>query len=140
MQPFEMDKATFASRWAQLSRYVSWYIPTRVVIVLIIICSVLYLSPQYESQKVFSATKPIEGTLTKKKVIQWRTVGCIIIDILTRVPSRALQLTGMNLAVLDGVDPNPGNFVGTGVLHTGAGQVGCLVRLEPNEQHQACVP
>lgn len=47
-----------------------------------------------------------------------------------------LQMEGMGMSILDGVDPNPSNFVTSGVVHTGAGQIGCLMRLEPNEEHQ----
>ncbi|KAK3118009.1 hypothetical protein LTR53_000045 [Teratosphaeriaceae sp. CCFEE 6253] len=42
-------------------------------------------------------------------------------------------LEGFGWGVLDGVDPNEGNFVGATVLHTQAGKFGCLLRLEPNE-------
>lgn len=34
--------------------------------------------------------------------------------------------------ILKGVDPNEKNVVGASVLHTGAGKLGCLLRLEPN--------
>ncbi|KAF1392424.1 hypothetical protein PFLUV_G00027730 [Perca fluviatilis] len=40
------------------------------------------------------------------------------------------------VALLIGVDPNPANFVGAGVIHTKNTQVGCLLRLEPNTQAQ----
>lgn len=69
-------------------------------------------APSLESQVVFNATKPMESGLVRKK------------------------LEGMGLQVLDNVDPNPSNFVGSGVVHTAAGQIGCLVRLEPNEPRQ----
>jgi hypothetical protein len=55
-------------------------------------------------------------------------------------PMSRTQLEGMGLAILNDVDPNPRNFVASGVVHTGAGQIGCLMRLEPNEEHQVrCV-
>jgi len=44
-----------------------------------------------------------------------------------------LQLLGAGLAVLDGIDPNPDNFVCAGIVHTTSFQIGCLVRLEPNK-------
>lgn len=47
-----------------------------------------------------------------------------------------LQIIGFGVALLDGVDPNPANFVGAGVIHTKNTQVGCLLRLEPNVQAQ----
>lgn len=46
------------------------------------------------------------------------------------------QMEGMNLCVLDEVDPNPKNVVASGIIHTGQGQIGCLMRLEPNEDRQ----
>ncbi|KAI9673463.1 MAG: hypothetical protein M1817_002925 [Caeruleum heppii] len=40
---------------------------------------------------------------------------------------------GFRWGILDGVDPNPKNFVGASVLHTTkGGKFGCLLRLEPN--------
>jgi len=45
-----------------------------------------------------------------------------------------LQLLGAGLSALDGIDPNPDNFVCAGIIHTSSHQIGCLVRLEPNKQ------
>ena len=45
-----------------------------------------------------------------------------------------LKLIGAGLSVLDGIDPNPDNFVCAGIIHTSSHQIGCLVRLEPNKQ------
>lgn len=50
-----------------------------------------------------------------------------------------LQILGFGVALLDGVDPNPANFVGAGVIHTKSTQVGCLLRLEPNTQAEVKV-
>lgn len=47
-----------------------------------------------------------------------------------------LQLVGTGLSVLEGIDPNPENFVGAGIMHTRNQQIGCLLRLEPNKQAQ----
>uniref|UniRef100_A0AAQ5XU54 AP-2 complex subunit alpha n=1 Tax=Amphiprion ocellaris TaxID=80972 RepID=A0AAQ5XU54_AMPOC len=49
---------------------------------------------------------------------------------------KQLGILGFGVALLDGVDPNPANFVGAGVIHTKSTQVGCLLRLEPNAQAQ----
>jgi AP-2 complex subunit alpha len=47
----------------------------------------------------------------------------------------AKVVKGCRLAVLEGIDPNPNNIVGAGVLHMAeAGKVGCLIRLEPNAE------
>uniref|UniRef100_A0A8C5H279 AP-2 complex subunit alpha n=1 Tax=Gouania willdenowi TaxID=441366 RepID=A0A8C5H279_GOUWI len=69
-------------------------------------------APQQEVQKIFKAKYPMDSDATKAKII------------------------GFGVALLDGVDPNPANFVGAGVVHTKTSQVGCLLRLEPNTQAQ----
>jgi len=40
--------------------------------------------------------------------------------------------------VLSGVDPNEKNIVGASVCRTGSGNLGCLLRLEPNYDTQVC--
>uniref|UniRef100_A0A3B4B817 Clathrin adaptor alpha-adaptin appendage C-terminal subdomain domain-containing protein n=1 Tax=Periophthalmus magnuspinnatus TaxID=409849 RepID=A0A3B4B817_9GOBI len=65
-----------------------------------------------EVQKIFKSQHPMDSDVTKAKII------------------------GFGVALLDGVDPNPANFVGAGVIHTKTTQVGCLLRLEPNTQAQ----
>ena len=47
-----------------------------------------------------------------------------------------LQITGLGTSMLEGIDPNPENYVGAGVVHTKQQQIGCLMRLEPNNQAQ----
>ncbi|KAK3533888.1 hypothetical protein QTP70_032999 [Hemibagrus guttatus] len=69
-------------------------------------------APQQEVQKIFKAKHSMDTEITKAKII------------------------GFGTALLDGVDPNPSNFVGAGVIHTKTIQVGCLMRLEPNTQAQ----
>ncbi|KAE8276926.1 AP-2 complex subunit alpha-2 [Larimichthys crocea] len=69
-------------------------------------------APQQEVQKIFKARHPMDTDVTKAKIL------------------------GFGVALLDGVDPNPANFVGAGVIHTKNTQVGCLLRLEPNTQAQ----
>lgn len=69
-------------------------------------------APQQEVQKIFKSKHPMDSDVTKAKII------------------------GFGVALLDGVDPNPANFVGAGVIHTKTTQVGCLLRLEPNTQAQ----
>ncbi|PWN51031.1 putative alpha-adaptin C [Violaceomyces palustris] len=42
---------------------------------------------------------------------------------------------GARMQILEGVDPNPVNAVGAGVLHMSrGGKVGCLLRMEPNKE------
>ena len=43
---------------------------------------------------------------------------------------------GLGLACLRDIDPNPENLVGTGIVKTASSGIGCLLRLEPNEQLQ----
>uniref|UniRef100_A0A8C2WQQ8 AP-2 complex subunit alpha n=1 Tax=Cyclopterus lumpus TaxID=8103 RepID=A0A8C2WQQ8_CYCLU len=66
--------------------------------------------PQQEVQTIFKAKHPMDTDVTNAKIL------------------------GFGVALLDGVDPNPANFVGSGVIHTKSTQVGCLLRLEPNAQ------
>jgi AP-2 complex subunit alpha len=40
--------------------------------------------------------------------------------------------------ILDGVDPNPKNFVGCAVFQVEKGKTGCLMRLEPNAVQKVC--
>uniref|UniRef100_A0A8C8C660 AP-2 complex subunit alpha n=1 Tax=Oncorhynchus tshawytscha TaxID=74940 RepID=A0A8C8C660_ONCTS len=69
-------------------------------------------APQQEVQNIFKARHSMDIEVTKAKIM------------------------GFGAALLDGVDPNPFNFVGAGVIHTKTTQVGCLLRLEPNTQAQ----
>lgn len=47
-----------------------------------------------------------------------------------------VKLQGFGMQLLDGIDPNPDNFVCAGIVHMRSQQVGCLLRLEPNKQAQ----
>jgi len=66
--------------------------------------------PEQEAQKVFNAAFPIDKDATTTKLL------------------------GTGFSLLEGIDPNPENFVLAGIIHTGAFQAGCLLRLEPNRQ------
>ncbi|XP_059150654.1 AP-2 complex subunit alpha-2-like [Physella acuta] len=68
--------------------------------------------PEQECQKIFKAQYPQDTEQVKQKIL------------------------GFGLSILQGIDPNPDNFVSSGILHTRNQQVGCLVRLEPNKQMQ----
>lgn len=46
------------------------------------------------------------------------------------------KILGFGMQLLDGIDPNPDNFVCAGIIHMRSQQVGCLLRLEPNKQAQ----
>lgn len=46
------------------------------------------------------------------------------------------KMLGFGMQLLDGIDPNPDNFVCAGIIHMRSQQVGCLLRLEPNKNAQ----
>lgn len=46
------------------------------------------------------------------------------------------KLLGFGMQLLEGIDPNPDNFVCAAIIHTRSQQIGCLLRLEPNRQAQ----
>merc|ERR1719189_675299 len=67
--------------------------------------------PAQESQKIFKAEFPMEN-----------------------VEATKTKLIGYGFQLLEGIDPNPDNFVCAGIIHTRAVQIGVLLRLEPNKQ------
>uniref|UniRef100_A0A6M2DQQ6 AP-2 complex subunit alpha n=1 Tax=Xenopsylla cheopis TaxID=163159 RepID=A0A6M2DQQ6_XENCH len=67
---------------------------------------------QQRSQRIFKATPPMDLQAARTKLL------------------------GFGMQLLDGIDPNPDNFVCAGIIHTRTQQVGCLLRLEPNKQAQ----
>uniref|UniRef100_A0A2P2I417 AP-2 complex subunit alpha n=1 Tax=Hirondellea gigas TaxID=1518452 RepID=A0A2P2I417_9CRUS len=69
-------------------------------------------SPLQEAQQIFKTSGPVEIGSIKTKVI------------------------GFGMQILEGIDPNPENYVCAGILHTRTQQIGCLMRLEPNRQAQ----
>jgi len=69
-------------------------------------------APAQECQKIFKATTTMDTEAVKVKLVG----------------------TGIN--IIDGIDSNPENFVGAGIIHTRTQQIGCLLRLEPNKQAQ----
>ncbi|XP_031336626.1 AP-2 complex subunit alpha-like [Photinus pyralis] len=69
-------------------------------------------SNQQRSQKIFKANGVMDLQATRTK------------------------LMGFGMQLLDGIDPNPDNFVCAGIVHMRSQQVGCLLRLEPNRNAQ----
>uniref|UniRef100_A0A1X7ULZ1 Clathrin/coatomer adaptor adaptin-like N-terminal domain-containing protein n=1 Tax=Amphimedon queenslandica TaxID=400682 RepID=A0A1X7ULZ1_AMPQE len=67
-------------------------------------------NPAQESQKIFTTTQPMDKETASTK------------------------LTGFGFSVLEGIDPNPDNFVSACIVKTKKVLVGCLLRLEPNHQ------
>lgn len=67
---------------------------------------------QQRSQKIFQAKQPMDLVAVRAKIL------------------------GFGMQLLDGIDPNPDNFVCAGIIHMRSQQVGCLLRLEPNKQAQ----
>ncbi|KAF9652014.1 Adaptor protein complex AP-2 alpha subunit [Thelephora ganbajun] len=75
--------------------------------------------PPRESQLIFLIALAEEGGLDLQKYRQ--VIG------------------GHRLNLLDGIDPNPNNLIGAGILHTSVdGKVGCLLRFEPNQEAKLC--
>ncbi|OON14119.1 adaptin region [Opisthorchis viverrini] len=70
----------------------------------------LLSQPGQECQSIFRAQFPMDSNVVKKKLL------------------------GFGISVLQGVDPNPQNFVGAGILTMSNQEVGILTRLEPNFQ------
>ncbi|KAK6626252.1 hypothetical protein RUM43_006559 [Polyplax serrata] len=70
------------------------------------------LGNQQRAQKIFKASTPMDLSVVRTK------------------------LMGFGMQVLDGIDPNPDNFVLAGIIHTRMAQIGCLLRLEPNKAAQ----
>lgn len=73
---------------------------------------IIVIRAQQEVQRIFKATHPMDTSAT------------------------AAKLTGFGMYLLQGVDPNPDNFVCAAILHSKSHQIGCLLRLEPNRQAQ----
>ncbi|RWS17642.1 AP-2 complex subunit alpha-2-like protein [Dinothrombium tinctorium] len=69
-------------------------------------------NPSQEAQKIFKSKHSMDSEVTKTKLI------------------------GFGMQLLEGIDPNPENFVCAGIVHTKYQQVGVLLRLEPNLQAQ----
>jgi len=65
--------------------------------------------PGQEAQKIYKAVYPMDPTQVKTKLI------------------------GYGFSLLEGIDPNPSNYVCAGIIHTKTIQIGCLLRLEPNQ-------
>eukprot|EP00112_Aurelia_sp_Birch-Aquarium-sp1_P004862 Seg1549.13 transcript_id=Seg1549.13/GoldUCD/mRNA.D3Y31 product="AP-2 complex subunit alpha-2" protein_id=Seg1549.13/GoldUCD/D3Y31 len=71
---------------------------------------IVQFRPEQESQKIFPAIYPIDKDATQTKLL------------------------GTGFSYLEGIDPNPENFVLAGVVHTKTFQAGVLLRIEPNKQ------
>lgn len=50
------------------------------------------------------------------------------------------KLIGFGMQLIEGIDPNPDNYVCAGIIHTKQQQIGCLLRLEPNKQANVSIP
>ena len=68
----------------------------------------IFFRPGQEAQKIYKAVFPMDPTQVKTKLI------------------------GYGFSLLEGIDPNPDNYVCAGIIHTKTIQIGCLMRLEPN--------
>uniref|UniRef100_A0A0N4Z4F1 AP-2 complex subunit alpha n=1 Tax=Parastrongyloides trichosuri TaxID=131310 RepID=A0A0N4Z4F1_PARTI len=89
-EPTDMTAEQFFNRWKQLNQ------------------------PTQESQKIFAAKYPIDGTAIQNK------------------------LTSFGTKILLNVDPNTENFVAAAVIETQNFKAGTLIRLEPNKATKRC--
>lgn len=78
----------------------------------LVILLLYHSSNQQRSQKIFKASGIMDLQAARTKLI------------------------GFGMQLLDGIDPNPDNFVCAGIVHMRTQQVGCLLRLEPNRNAQ----
>ncbi|KAG0729546.1 AP-2 complex subunit alpha [Chionoecetes opilio] len=69
-------------------------------------------APAQEAQKIFKTASVMENASIKTKLL------------------------GFGMQLLEGIDPNPENYVCAAIIHTRTQQIGCLLRLEPNRQAQ----
>ncbi|CAF1003348.1 unnamed protein product [Brachionus calyciflorus] len=69
-------------------------------------------NPGQEQQKIFKANYPIDKDRNSQILVSF------------------------GWSSLSGIDPNPENFCGAGIIYTSTQQYGCLYRLEPNRQAQ----
>jgi AP-2 complex subunit alpha len=110
MEQTVMNSETFFARWKNLNKWVfNFFYKFSKLSIRLIDCS-----PSQEAQKIFKARFGMDPEVTKTKLI------------------------GFGFQLLESVDPNPENFVCAGIVHTRNVQVGCLLRLEPNNQAQVC--
>lgn len=72
----------------------------------------IFSANQQKSQKIFKASAPMDLEAARSKIL------------------------GFGMQMLQGIDPNPDNFVCAGIVHMRSQQVGCLLRLEPNKNAQ----
>eukprot|EP01137_Pigoraptor_chileana_P004832 Opistho-2@47036 len=85
-----------------------------------------FFSPmEMNQQDFFNRWKQLgSGPLEAQKIIQARDA--------MDVPLMKKKVSTFGLTLLEGIDPNPDNAVAAGIVQTSSGQVGCLLRLEPN--------
>lgn len=82
------------------------------------------------SNDFFARWKQI-GEPEKETQIAFGAIGEIDID-RTRI-----AISGLGLSLLEAIDPNPDNSIFAGIFaSTNTGKVGCLLRLEVNQQHK----
>eukprot|EP01136_Pigoraptor_vietnamica_P022658 Opistho-1_new@74048 len=85
-----------------------------------------FFSPmQMSQQDFFNRWKQLGGgPLESQKIVQARDT--MDVSVMKK------KVSAFGLTLLEGIDPNADNAVGAGIIQTTSGQVGCLLRLEPN--------
>lgn len=104
-------------------------VPQKLVIKLPIFINKFFEPTEMNGDSFFARWKNLGGNPQKSQLIFRATQGMDLTATRTK-------LSGFGMQLLDGIDPNPDNFVCAGIVHTRAQQIGCLLRLEPNRQAQ----
>ncbi|XP_014275027.1 AP-2 complex subunit alpha isoform X1 [Halyomorpha halys] len=104
-------------------------VPQKLTIKLPIFINKFFEPTEMNGESFFARWKNLGGNPQKSQLIFRATQGMDLMATRTK-------LIGFGMQLLDGIDPNPDNFVCAGIVHTRTQQIGCLLRLEPNKQAQ----
>lgn len=104
-------------------------VPQKLTLKLPIFINKFFEPTEMNGESFFARWKNLGGNPQKSQLIFRATQG---MDLM----ATRSKLIGFGMQLLDGIDPNPDNFVCAGIVHTRTQQIGCLLRLEPNKQAQ----
>ncbi|KAK9510906.1 hypothetical protein O3M35_005584 [Rhynocoris fuscipes] len=104
-------------------------VPQKLTIKLPIFINKFFEPTEMNGDSFFARWKNLGGNPQKSQLIFRASQGMDLTATRTK-------LSGFGMQLLDGIDPNPDNFVCAGIVHTRTQQIGCLLRLEPNRQAQ----
>lgn len=104
-------------------------VPQKLTLKLPIFMNKFFEPTEMNGESFFARWKNLGGNPQKSQLIFRATQGMDLMATRTK-------LIGFGMQLLDGIDPNPDNFVCAGIVHSRTQQIGCLLRLEPNKQAQ----